>query len=79
MDTYKQKYRISSARLNNWDYGSDGTYFVTVFTKNKAWYFGEITTVETQDFASLHTHGIWNVNIKNQIYETIRKIQGFWG
>ncbi|TLD43427.1 MAG: hypothetical protein JETT_0245 [Candidatus Jettenia ecosi] len=38
MEKYKHQYHISTARLDGWDYGSDGAYFVTVCTKNKACY-----------------------------------------
>ena len=41
-DKYKNKYRIPSARLQNWDYGWNGAYFVTVCTQNREHYFGEI-------------------------------------
>ena len=39
---FKNQYRIESARLQGFDYGSNGAYFVTICTKNKAPYFGEI-------------------------------------
>lgn len=42
VDRYKGKYRISSARLKNWDYGSNAPYFVTICTGNKISYFGSI-------------------------------------
>ncbi|HEY5408726.1 MAG TPA: hypothetical protein VIJ92_16645 [Ginsengibacter sp.] len=42
MDKFKNKYRIPSARLQNWDYGSPGLYFVTICTKDRNHYFGEI-------------------------------------
>jgi REP element-mobilizing transposase RayT len=42
VDRYKGKYRISSARLKNWDYGSNAPYFVTICTENKISYFGAI-------------------------------------
>jgi REP element-mobilizing transposase RayT len=35
------KYRIPSARLQNWDYGSDGAYFITICCKNRIHFFGE--------------------------------------
>ena len=55
MDKFKNKYRIESARLQNWDYGSPGLYFVTICTKNRDHHFGDIVAgVGTQDFASLH-------------------------
>lgn len=43
---YKDKYRIPSARLESWDYGSDAAYFVTVCTKNREHFFGEIINGE---------------------------------
>ena len=48
MDKFKNKYRIASARLQNWDYGSDGAYFITICTKNREHYFGEILNGEMQ-------------------------------
>lgn len=47
---YQNKYRIPSARLQNWDYGWNAPYFVTICTKNRECYFGDI--VETQNLAS---------------------------
>ena len=42
IDKYKGKYRVPSARLKNWDYGSNAPYFVTICTENKICYFGNI-------------------------------------
>ena len=39
---YKGKYRIKSTRLKHWDYSSNGTYYVTICTKNREYYFGNI-------------------------------------
>ena len=39
---YKNKYRIKSTRLQNWDYGWNGAYFITICTKNRVHYFGKI-------------------------------------
>lgn len=39
---YQDKYRIESARLAEYDYGSNGMYFVTICTRNKYLYFGDI-------------------------------------
>jgi putative transposase len=53
-DKYQSKYRIPSARLSNWDYGSHGLYYITICTKDRTHYFGEITpSTETQNIASL--------------------------
>lgn len=40
-EKYQGKYRIPSARLQNWDYGSDGAYFITICCKNRTHFFGE--------------------------------------
>jgi len=40
---YKGKYRVKSVRLQNWDYGSNGIYFVTICTKNRKHFFGEVS------------------------------------
>jgi len=50
MEKFQNKYRIPSARLKGYDYGSHGLYFVTICTKEKIHYFGNI--VETHDYAS---------------------------
>ncbi|MEA5100511.1 MAG: transposase [Bacteroidales bacterium] len=42
MDKFKNKYRIPSARLEGWDYGSNGSYFVTICTNNRECYFGDV-------------------------------------
>jgi REP element-mobilizing transposase RayT len=55
MDKFQDKYRIPSARLPHWDYGSNGSYFITICTANRFHYFGEIVknVVETRLIASL--------------------------
>ncbi|MCC3153546.1 transposase [Hymenobacter sp. BT770] len=39
---FQDKYRIPSARLPGYDYGQSGMYFITVCTKNRQPYFGNI-------------------------------------
>lgn len=46
MTLYKNKYRSGSIRLKNWDYSNDACYFVTICTKNKENFFGEIVNKE---------------------------------
>jgi putative transposase len=41
-DKFKNKYRIESARLKNWDYGWNASYFVTICTKNRTYFFGDV-------------------------------------
>lgn len=47
-DTFKNKYRVSSARWQDWDYRTNAAYFITICTKNKAHYFGEINNGRIQ-------------------------------
>ncbi len=42
MDKFQNKYRISSARAQWWDYGWNGAYFITICTQNRQHFFGEI-------------------------------------
>jgi len=42
MPLFKNKYRIESTRLQNWDYGWNGKYFVTIVTKGRIYFFGKI-------------------------------------
>jgi len=39
---FKNKYRISSARLQTWDYSNNGAYFITICTQNRHYFFGNI-------------------------------------
>ncbi len=50
LDKYQNKYRIPSARLQTWDYGVDGAYFITICTKSRIHFFGDM--VENQLIAS---------------------------
>ena len=39
---FKNRYRIRSIRLPDWDYKSDGAYFITICVKNRECVFGKI-------------------------------------
>jgi putative transposase len=39
---YKNKYRVKSTRLPNWDYANSGYYFVTICTKDRECFFGDV-------------------------------------
>jgi len=45
-EKFRNKYRISSSRLQNWDYGSNAAYFITICAKNRRHYFGGIMNDE---------------------------------
>ena len=42
-EKFRDKYRVSSARLQNYDYGQSGAYFVTICTQNRESFLGQIT------------------------------------
>lgn len=42
MSKFKNKYRIESARAAWWNYGWAGAYFITICTRNRQHYFGEV-------------------------------------
>lgn len=41
-EKFQNKYRIPSARLQDWDYGTNGAYFITICTKEMKHFFGEV-------------------------------------
>lgn len=41
-EKFQNKYKIASARLQNWNYANAGIYFITICTKDRQHYFGEI-------------------------------------
>ena len=64
-EKFKGKYRNESARLQNWDYGSDAAYFITICTKDREHFFGEIQNGQMQvSPAGAIAYVLWN-EIKN--------------
>lgn len=43
---FQNKYRIESARLKNWDYGWNASYFITICTKDRVCFFGDVVDGE---------------------------------
>ena len=64
-EKFRNKYRIPSNRLQGFDYGSHGMYFVTICTKDRMHYFGEIANtppgVETGNCPSLRMTEVGNI------------------
>ncbi len=62
---FKNKYRISSARLQNWNYAKEAMYYVTICTKNRENYFGEIvdTVLQTTEIGKI-AHAEWYKSIE---------------
>lgn len=42
MNLFQNKFRIETTRLDCWDYSKYGYYFVTICTKGKGSFFGEV-------------------------------------
>jgi len=42
MDKFRNRYRIQSTRLPNWDYGWNASYFITLCTHGRECFFGKI-------------------------------------
>jgi putative transposase len=67
-DRFKNKFRISPTRLTGWDYGSSGLYYITICTKDRVHYFGDIVSdqnSETHNYASLQKTPIAEIANKN--------------
>jgi REP-associated tyrosine transposase len=64
-DKYQKKYRISSPRLAGWDYGSHGLYFVTVCTKHRIHYLGEVIQSKNLDDAFVEYTDIGKIAHEN--------------
>lgn len=68
-EKYNNKYRTTPARLNGWDYGSHGLYFITICTKDRVRYFGEIEEIndysETRSIVSLRETEIGTIAFDN--------------
>lgn len=45
-EKFRGKYRIPSARLKNYDYASNGAYFITICSKNREHFFGQVADGE---------------------------------
>ena len=43
---FRNRYRIDSTRLHKYDYGQNGDYFITICTKNRHPYLGQIQKVD---------------------------------
>ena len=41
-EKFRNKFRVPSARLQNWDYGTNGSYFITICTKEMQHFFGKV-------------------------------------
>ena len=72
---FEDTYRVDTFRLRNWDYGSNGLYFITICTKNRIPNFVN-PVVESHDCATLDCA---NHDCATLVYTEIGKIANqFW-
>lgn len=59
----KKTYKTTSTRLQKWDYGWDGSYFITICTDNMQHSFGEIDSSGTIHYTNAGNiaHTIWEL------------------
>ena len=73
MTKYKNQYRIESTRAQNWDYGSPGSYFVTICAQNHKCYFGEIVRQQKRGGATnVGTQNFGTVVVETQNFASLR-------
>lgn len=65
MKKYNNKYRIPSARATFWDYGLNAAYFVTICTKNRLCWFGNVVNEKMQLSAIGHIANSCWIEITN--------------
>jgi REP element-mobilizing transposase RayT len=70
-DRFKQKYRIPSARLQGYDYGQNGAYFITICTKNRFHFFGEIIVSDQETHTNAYLQATPIGEIANEYWKKI--------
>jgi putative transposase len=66
---FQNKYRISSSRLKNWDYGKNNTYFITICTGNREHFFGKIVSIDGKNEMQFNEIGM----LANEFWSEIPK------
>jgi REP element-mobilizing transposase RayT len=57
---FKNKFNISPTRLEYWDYGASGAYFITINTKNRRHFFGKVV-YSSFDNAEMHLSNLGTI------------------
>ena len=62
MATYFQnKFRNETIRLQNLDYRWDGSYFITICTKNREHFFGEIKSIGQNRYQNIGKNSVSSI------------------
>ena len=67
MKKFQNKYRIPSARLQNWDYGANGAYFITICTDKMKCLFGDVVSN-----ADVSNADVSNANVETRLIASLR-------
>ena len=67
---FNNKYRIPSARLQHWNYANEALYFVTICTKNRQHFFGDLPPESEKDSIILNPTEIGKI-AHSEWYKTI--------
>jgi putative transposase len=71
MEKFKNKYRTRSKRMPNWDYSTNGFYFITIVTQNRECNLGRIINCEMvfSDFGKIvNDEWIKSFQIRNELF-----------
>ena len=71
MDKFRNKYRIQSHRMPQWDYSGNGFYFITIVTKNRECNLGYIHKgkMEFSDFGKIvNDEWLQSFEIRNELF-----------
>ncbi len=75
MTKFKNKYRIESNRMPEWDYSGNGIYFLTIVTQNRVCNLGKIVethgraSIELSDFGKIvDTEFLKSFEIRNELF-----------
>ncbi len=63
MNKFKNKYRIPSARLQSWDYGANGAYFITICTQNRRNFFGDVVETPKLGVSTVSKLGVSTIQL----------------
>lgn len=71
---FRNKYRITTVRLQHWDYGWDAAYFVTICTAGRNPFFGTISPeqkeIELSDIGKI-VFNLWQLIPENFPFVTL--------
>jgi REP element-mobilizing transposase RayT len=75
MKKFQNKYRIPSARLQNWDYGNNGAYFITICVDKMQCVFGNVVSNSNISNDNVETRFIASKNLENKNAENDKKCE----